>query len=45
MDFNTAFKALTGNPPFLWQKRLYDQYFSKGEIPAALDLPTGLGGA
>ena len=26
-----------------WQKRLYDEYFSKGQIPDQLDLPTGLG--
>jgi len=43
MGFNSAFKALTGNPPFNWQRRLFNDYFSKGEIPSALDLPTGLG--
>jgi len=43
MDFETAFKTLTGFPPFVWQKRLFDQYFRNGEIPAALDLPTGRG--
>lgn len=43
MNFETAFRTLTGFPPFLWQRRLFDQYFSKGETPAALDLPTGLG--
>lgn len=43
MDFDTVFETLTGFPPFRWQARLYDQYFGKGELPAALDLPTGLG--
>src|SRR4051794_30867038 len=43
MDFDTAFQALTGFPPFGWQRRLYEQHFSRGDIPAALDLPTGLG--
>jgi CRISPR-associated endonuclease/helicase Cas3 len=42
MDFAAAFHALTGNMPFRWQRRLFDHYFSKGELPAALDLPTGL---
>jgi CRISPR-associated endonuclease/helicase Cas3 len=43
MDFNPAFHVLTGNMPFRWQRRLFDRYFSKGKLPAALDLPTGLG--
>lgn len=43
MDFKSAFESLTGYPPFRWQARLYADHFSKGEIPAALDLPTGLG--
>lgn len=43
MEFETAFEALTGNPPFKWQARLFSDYLSKGEIPSALDLPTGLG--
>lgn len=44
MDFNSAFAALTGNTPFKWQERLFNDYFGKGAIPAAVDIPTGLGG-
>lgn len=43
MEFNAAYKALTGFRRFCWQARLFYQYFSDGEIPSALDLPTGLG--
>ncbi|MFN0024353.1 MAG: type I-U CRISPR-associated helicase/endonuclease Cas3 [Parvularculaceae bacterium] len=43
MDFRSAFETLTGNPPFKWQARLFNDCFSKGELPSALDLPTGLG--
>lgn len=42
LDFEKEFKTLTEFPPFGWQKRLYEQ-FRRGELPAALDLPTGLG--
>jgi len=37
-----AFLFLTDFEPMLWQKRLLEM-FLRGEIPAALDLPTGLG--
>lgn len=37
------FKALTGFSPLSWQSRLFSEYFAKGEIPAAVDIPTGLG--
>lgn len=43
LPFDTAFQALTGWPPFRWQRRLYDEHFRAGDVPAALDLPTGLG--
>lgn len=43
IDFDTAFKALTGNPPFPWQRALYEKHFTKGDIPASCNLPTGLG--
>ena len=33
---------LQGGDPFPWQERLFLQ-FCAGEIPSALDLPTGLG--
>ena len=42
-NFHDRFKALTGNSPFCWQRRLFREYFAKGAIPAALDIPTGLG--
>ena len=41
-EFSTTFKALTGNPPFPWQWRLY-QRFCAGDFPASCNLPTGLG--
>ncbi len=37
------FKTLTGFSPLSWQSRLFSEYFEKGEIPAAVDIPTGLG--
>ncbi len=43
LDFDTAFAALTGNEPFPWQRALYEKHFSKGDIPASCNLPTGLG--
>ena len=42
-DFESSFERLTDFPPFEWQKRLYRDYFAKGQIPSALDIPTGLG--
>lgn len=41
--FDRAFEALTGSAPFGWQRRLFTDYFLHGDIPAALDIPTGLG--
>ncbi len=40
--FDESFAALTGNAPFPWQRRLF-QKFCDGVLPAALELPTGLG--
>ncbi|HTV30502.1 MAG TPA: type I-U CRISPR-associated helicase/endonuclease Cas3 [Xanthobacteraceae bacterium] len=41
--FDDSFSLLTGySPPMRWQKRLFD-LFVRAAIPAALDLPTGLG--
>jgi len=40
---NDQFKALTDFTPLSWQTRLYSEYLSKGELPAAVDIPTGLG--
>lgn len=41
--FDVCFELLTGNAPFCWQRRLFDDYFARGDIPFALDIPTGLG--
>jgi CRISPR-associated endonuclease/helicase Cas3 len=45
LNFESAFTALTGNPPFPWQSALYDRFVSdrKDNIPASCNLPTGLG--
>lgn len=45
MDFNfrNEFKKLTGFEPLKWQSRLYTKYLAVGMIPAAIDIPTGLG--
>lgn len=43
MDFDEAFGALTGHSPFPWQQRLFDEWFRKGKMPCAVDIPTGLG--
>lgn len=42
-EFDRAFEALTGHPPFPWQRDLYISWFSQGKIPASCNLPTGLG--
>jgi CRISPR-associated endonuclease/helicase Cas3 len=41
-DFPALFKALTGNPPFPWQKALFARFVA-GDIPSRCDIPTGLG--
>ncbi|MBX6425785.1 MAG: type I-U CRISPR-associated helicase/endonuclease Cas3 [Variibacter sp.] len=41
--FEQGFRALTGQSPFGWQRRLFAAHFVRGEVPAALDIPTGLG--
>ena len=40
--FCDEFQRLTGHEPFPWQARLCKR-FCEGDIPAALDIPTGLG--
>lgn len=37
------FNTLTGFSPLSWQSRLFSEYLEKGEIPTAVDIPTGLG--
>ena len=41
--FDDCFHALTGNAPLEWQERLFRDHFLNDDIPATLDLPTGLG--
>lgn len=44
IDFDQAFQALTGNPPFPWQKALYKRFVSNPpDLPSSCNLPTGLG--
>ncbi len=40
---NHLFELLTGFPPLRWQQRLYSDHFAKADLPAAVDVPTGLG--
>jgi CRISPR-associated endonuclease/helicase Cas3 len=44
-SFDQAFRALTGNDPFPWQRDLFERFISKppDNIPASCNLPTGLG--
>jgi CRISPR-associated endonuclease/helicase Cas3 len=41
-QFDDQFAALAGPRPFHWQRRLF-QRLVEGSVPAAVDLPTGLG--
>lgn len=41
-SFQDSFYSLTGYSPMRWQNRLFGELIN-GEVPAALDLPTGLG--
>ena len=44
IHFHTAFEALTGHTPLIWQARLYARLrHGQGDIPRVCDLPTGLG--
>ena len=45
MTFDLIFEKLTGNPPFPWQRALYQRFIDEksGGIPASCNLPTGLG--
>jgi CRISPR-associated endonuclease/helicase Cas3 len=42
-EFKAEFQRLTGNPPLLWQVRLWEDHFTKNNPPNIVDLPTGLG--
>jgi hypothetical protein len=37
-----SFTALTGCEPYWWQRRLLEEYFANGDMPSAVDVPTGL---
>ena len=41
-NFDRDFEELMGHPPFPWQRRLYSQMVA-GQLPSAIDIPTGLG--
>lgn len=43
--FDESFEALTGSPPFPWQRALFERFLADrpDNIPASCDLPTGLG--
>ncbi|MDZ4783712.1 MAG: type I-U CRISPR-associated helicase/endonuclease Cas3 [Planctomycetia bacterium] len=43
VEFDEAFRRLTGNAPFPWQCSLYNEWFLHGKIPSGCDIPTGLG--
>ena len=42
LDFDQTFDALTGHAPFPWQRRLFER-LRGGDLPPAVDVPTGLG--
>ncbi len=42
IEFGQTFEALTGHAPFPWQRRLFDRLHT-GDLPPAVDIPTGLG--
>ncbi|WP_298331125.1 DEAD/DEAH box helicase family protein, partial [Asticcacaulis sp.] len=42
MDFGRIFHTLTDHEPLHWQSRLHARFMA-GNLPPALDLPTGLG--
>lgn len=41
-QLDETFRSLTGNPPFPWQRRLYEKWVL-GDFPKSCDLPTGAG--
>lgn len=42
-ELRREFERLTGYRPLPWQRRLYQEFFARNEIPAGVDVPTGLG--
>ncbi len=44
ISFDECFSLLSGHrAPLAWQRRLYERWLARGELPSAIDLPTGLG--
>src|SRR5271157_4528503 len=43
INFDTTFFALTGNAPFSWLRKLYEDWLAKGLFPPSCNIPTGLG--
>lgn len=43
VEFVDRFEQLTGFQPTPWQTRLFLEYFDHNRMPAAVDIPTGLG--
>jgi CRISPR-associated endonuclease/helicase Cas3 len=43
IDFENAFHTLTGNKPFSWLRKLYEDWLVKGGFPSSCNIPTGLG--
>ena len=41
--FKRDFEKLMGFSPFEWQRDLFRKHFLAGDVPPALDIPTGLG--
>ncbi len=41
-EMNKHYRALTGYPPFRWQRQLWVEMVA-GKLPDAIDIPTGLG--
>ena len=42
-EFDSAFEGLTGHRPFPWQRRLFVDWLSRGELPPTIEIPSGLG--
>ncbi|WP_295886867.1 type I-U CRISPR-associated helicase/endonuclease Cas3 [uncultured Thiohalocapsa sp.] len=42
-EFQDRFERLTDHQPLPWQTRLFLEYFDQDRLPAAVDVPTGLG--
>jgi CRISPR-associated endonuclease/helicase Cas3 len=42
-ELQDRFEQLTGFQPLPWQSRLFLEYFDRDRLPAAVDIPTGLG--